>query len=80
MPWTVFIFLYASETWTLSEDPQRRRRRIQAVEMRSFREMKRRISYKDHMLSTKRSADKITQAIGPYEDLDPDYGQEAHAN
>ena len=39
------IFLYTSETWTLSADLQKR---IQAMEMRCFRKILR-ISYKDHV-------------------------------
>ena len=42
-------------------------RRIQAMEMRCYREMLR-ISYKDHVTNEKVCA-KIQQAIGPHEDL-----------
>ena len=56
------IFLYASETWTLSADLQKR---IQAMEMRCFRTILR-ISYKDHV-TNEVVRNKIKQAIGPYE-------------
>ncbi|KAI0215664.1 hypothetical protein LSAT2_032269 [Lamellibrachia satsuma] len=58
------IFLYASETWTLSADLQKR---IQAMEMRCFRKILR-ISYKDHV-TNEAVHNKIKQAIGPYDDL-----------
>ena len=58
------IFLYASETWTLSADLQKR---IQAMEMRCFRKILR-ISYKDHV-TNEAVRNKIKQAIGPYNDL-----------
>ncbi|KAI0218585.1 hypothetical protein LSAT2_029705 [Lamellibrachia satsuma] len=58
------IFLYASETWTLSTDLQKR---IQAMEMRCFRKILR-ISYKDHV-TNEAVRNKIKQAIGPYDDL-----------
>ena len=58
------IFLYASETWTLSADLQKR---IQAMEMRCFRKILR-ISYKDHV-TNEAVCNKIKQAIGPYDDL-----------
>ena len=58
------IFLYASETWTLSADLQKR---IQAMEMRCFRKILR-ISYKDHV-TNEAVRNKIKQAIGPYDDL-----------
>ena len=58
------IFLYASETWTLSADLQKR---IQAMEMRCFRKILR-ISYKDHV-TNEVVCNKIKQAIGPYDDL-----------
>ena len=58
------IFLYASETWTLSADLQKR---IQAMEMRCFRKILR-ISYKDH-ITNEAVRNKIKQVIGPYDDL-----------
>ena len=58
------IFLYACESWTLTEQL---RRRIQAMEMRSSRTV-RRISYKDHVTNEAVRAE-IQQAIGPHEDL-----------
>ena len=57
------IFLYASETWTLSADLQKR---IQTMEMRCFRKILR-ISYKDHV-TNEAVRNKIKQAIGPYDD------------
>ncbi|KAI0242443.1 Baculoviral IAP repeat-containing protein 7-B [Lamellibrachia satsuma] len=60
----VSIFLYASETWTLSADLQKR---IQAMEVRCFRKILR-ISYIDHV-SNEAVRNKIKQAIGPYDDL-----------
>ena len=58
------IFLYASETWTLSADLQKR---IQAMEIRCFRKILR-ISYKDHV-TNEAVRNTIKQAIGPYDDL-----------
>ena len=58
------IFLYASETWTLSADLYKR---IQAMEIRCFQEILR-ISYKDHV-TNEAVRNKIKQAIGPYDDL-----------
>ena len=58
------IFLYASETWTLSADLQKR---IKAMEIRCFRKILR-ISYKDHV-TNEAARNKIKQAIGPYGDL-----------
>ena len=58
------IFLYASETWTLSADLQKR---IQAMEIRCFRKILR-ISFKDHV-TNEAVRNKIKQAIGPYDDL-----------
>ena len=60
----ISIFLYASETWTLSADLQKR---IQAIEMRCFRKILR-ISYEDHV-TNEIVRNKIKQAIGPYDDL-----------
>ena len=58
------IFLCAFETWTLKAEVQRR---IQAMEMRCYRKV-RRISYKDHVTDEEVRA-KIQQAIGPHEDF-----------
>ena len=58
------IFLYACEPRTLSAGLQRR---IQALEMRCYRNILR-ISYKDHATNEEVRA-KIQQAIGPHEDL-----------
>ena len=58
------IFLYACESWTLTEELQRR---IQAIEMRCYRKIPR-ISYKDHVTNEEVRA-KIQQAIGPHKDL-----------
>ena len=57
------IFLYACESWTLTE----RLKRIQAMEMRCYRKILH-ISYKDHFTNREVHA-KIQQAIGPHEDL-----------
>ena len=58
------IFLYASESWTLTAELQRR---IQAMEMRCYRNILH-ISYKDHVTNEEVRA-KIQQAIEPLEDL-----------
>ena len=58
------IFLYACESWTLTVELQKR---IQAVEMRCYREILG-ISYKDHVSNEEVRA-KIQQAIGSHEDL-----------
>ena len=58
------IFLYACESWTLTEKLQRR---MQAMEMRCNRKILN-ISYKDHVTNEEVRA-KIQQAIGPHEDL-----------
>ena len=58
------IFLCACESWTLGAEL---RRRIQAMEMRCYRKV-RRISYKDHVTDEEVRA-KIQQAIGPHEDF-----------
>ena len=60
----IFIFLYASELWTLTAELQRR---IQAMEMGCYRKIPR-ISYKDQVTNEEVRA-KIQQAIGPHEDL-----------
>ena len=58
------IFLYACESWTHIGELQRR---IQAMEMKSYRNTLR-ISFKDHVANEEVRA-KIQQAIGPHEDL-----------
>ena len=58
------IFLYACESWTLTEELQRR---IKAMEARCYRKILR-ISYKDHVTDEEIRA-KIQQAIGPHENL-----------
>ena len=60
----ISIFLYACESWTLTEELQRR---IQAREMRCYRKILH-ISHKDHVTYEEVRA-KIQQAIGPHEDL-----------
>ena len=62
-PLITFIFLYAYESWTLAAELQRR---IQAMEMRCYREILH-ISYKDHVTNEEVRA-KIQQVIGPHED------------
>ena len=61
----ISIFLYASESWTLTAELQRRR--IQAMEMRCYRKILN-ILYKDHVTNEEVCA-KTQQAIGPHEDL-----------
>ena len=56
------INLYASESWTLTAELQRR---IQAMEMRCYRKILH-ISYKDHFTNEEVRA-KIQQAIGLHE-------------
>ena len=58
------IFLYASESWTLTAELQRR---IQAVKMRCYRRILH-VSSKDHNTNQEVRA-KIQRAIGPHEDL-----------
>ena len=58
------IFLYACESWTLTAELQRR---IQAMEMRCYREILH-ISYKDHVTNEEVRA-KIQKATGPHGDL-----------
>ena len=58
------IFVYACESWTLTEELHRR---IQAMEMRCYRKILR-IWYIDHVASEEVRA-KIQQAIVPHEDL-----------
>ena len=58
------IFLYASESWTLTAELQRR---IQAMEMKCYRKTLH-ISYKDHVTNEEVCA-KIKQAIGLHEEL-----------
>ena len=58
------IFLYACESWTLTAEL---RRRIQAMEMRCYRNLLH-ISYRDHDTNKEVRA-KIQQPIGLHEDL-----------
>ena len=58
------IFLYVSESWTVTAELQRR---IQALEMRCYRKILH-ISYKDHVTNEEVRA-KTQQAIRPHEDL-----------
>ena len=58
------IFLYSSESWTLTAELQRR---IQAMEMRCYHKILY-TAYKDHVTNKEVHA-KIKQAIGPHEDL-----------
>ena len=58
------IFLYSCETWTLTAEIERK---IQTVEMRSFRRLLG-ISYKDH-ITNEEVRSRIWKAIGPYEEL-----------
>ena len=60
------IFVYASESWTLTAELQRR---IQAMEIRCYRKILN-VSYKDHVTNEEVRA-KIQQATGPHEDLLP---------
>ena len=57
------IFLYASETWTITADIERR---IQALEMRRFRKLLG-ISYRDYITNAEVKA-RTGNAIGPYKD------------
>ena len=58
------IFVYSCETWTLTAEIGRK---IQTVEMRSFRRLFC-ISYKDH-ITNEEVQSRIRKAIGPYEEL-----------
>ena len=58
------IILYASESWTLTAELQRRK---QAMEIRCYRKILH-VSYKDHVTNEEVHAE-IQQAIGPHEDL-----------
>ena len=60
----ISIFLYVSESWTVTAELQRR---IQAMEMSCYRKILR-LSYKDDVTSEE-VHDKIQQANGPHEDL-----------
>ena len=60
----ISIFLYAFETWTLTDDLEKR---IQAIEMRCFRKILG-ITYKDHV-TNKEVRNRMTQATEPHEDL-----------
>ena len=58
------IFLYSCEIWTLTAEIERK---IQTVEMRSFRRLLG-ISYEDH-ITNEEVRSRIQKAIGPYEEL-----------
>ena len=58
------MFLYSCETWILTAEIERK---IQTVEMRSFRRPLG-ISYKDH-ITNEEVRSRIRKAIGPYEEL-----------
>ena len=60
----ISIFLHVCESWTLTAELQRK---IQAMEMRCYREILR-ISYKDYVTNVQVRA-KIQQTIRPHEDL-----------
>ena len=63
--WLVMsISVYSCETWTLTAEIERK---IQTVEMRSFRRLLG-ISYKDH-ITHEEVRSSIRKAIGPYEEL-----------
>ena len=53
------IFLYACESWTLTAELKRR---IQAMEMRCYRKILH-ISYKDHMLPTRKSVPRSSRQL-----------------
>ena len=59
------IFFYVCETWTLTAETERK---IQAMEMRSFRRLLG-ISYREH-ITNEEVRSRIRQAIGPYKELD----------
>ena len=58
------IFFYACETWTLTAETERK---IQTMEMRSFRTLLG-ISYREH-ITNEEVRSRIWQAIGPYKEL-----------
>ena len=58
------IFLYTCETWTLTAGTERK---IQTMEMRSFRRLIG-ISYREH-ITNEEVRSRIRQAIGPYKEL-----------
>ena len=58
------IFLYVCETWTLTAETERK---IQTMEMRSFRRLLG-ISYREH-ITNEEVRSRIRQAIGPYKEL-----------
>lgn len=60
----ISILLYACESWTLTAETEKR---IQSAEMRCYRRLLG-ISYKDR-ITNEEVRRRITQAIGPYEDL-----------
>ena len=57
------IFLYTCETWTLTAETERK---IQTMEMRSFRRLLG-ISYREH-ITNEEVRSRIQQAIGPYKE------------
>ena len=57
-------FLYACESWTLTEEIKRR---IQALEIRCYRKLLN-ISYKDHV-TNEEVRNRIQNAIGVHDDL-----------
>ena len=57
------IFLYACEAWTLTAETERK---IQIMEMRSFRRLLG-ISYREH-ITNEEVRSRIRQAIGPYKE------------
>ena len=61
---THLIFLYASESWTLTAEIERR---IQALEMRCYRRLLN-ISYTDHV-TNEEVHNRIQNAIGMHDDL-----------
>ena len=60
----ISIFLYASESWTLTAELEKR---TQAFEMRCYRRLLN-ISYKDHV-TNEEVRRKIQAAIGEYDEL-----------
>ena len=58
------IFLYACETWTLTAETERK---IQTMEMRSFRRLLG-IPYREH-ITNEEVRSRIRQAIGPYKEF-----------
>ena len=58
------IFLHAYESWTLTEELQRR---VQAIEVSCYCQILS-ISYKDHV-TNEEVCTEIQRAVGPHEDL-----------